>query len=243
MKNNWELYISNNIELTKTAYKYCSSIFSHQELIDELSSDDEIKKQLCILNIETIKSQEEADALIKNMTEKGGPIRESCALKINELIHHKEYSHFFQNKFFLDTFLKALVDINPTVSRNMVETIEKIEQKTYLIEKIYTKIFESLDELRAYNLPKSYLLNKKTFKLYWYLEALFHLINFIELDDKIENILEETAVFNDYTIREKCSKILSAVKSPTKSITNLKCKLKEDENIFVRRHLITKEKV
>ncbi len=238
MKNNWELYISNNIELTETAYKYCTINFSHEELIKELSSNDEIKKQLSIININKVNNEEESFLLALNLVGKGGPIREAASFKINELIRQNNYKIFFQQSEIIEFLLSAITDINPSVSRNAVEIIEYIDNKIYIIEELYKKIFMSLEELKIYNLKKSYLLNKKTFSLYWNLEALVSLSDKITLTKNLEDILSQTSSFNDYTIREKCALLLSRLKESNETTLNLMTKLKNDDNIFVKRHLL-----
>lgn len=236
MKNYSDAYISSNIELTQKAYRYCLDDFSHEELIKELLSDDEIKKQLCIINLKKITSQKEAEALIYNLTGKGGPIREVTSIKIHELINNPDLYIYFQSENFIDTFVKAITDVNPTVCRNIIDCLEKIENKKYLKQKLFEKIFTILDELKEFKQIKSHLLNKKTFNLYWCLEALMKILPFITCDKAFDTILSLSSEFNDYTIREKTAKILSMIKDKNSTIEELTEKLKNDENIYVRRY-------
>lgn len=235
MKNYLDSYISSNIELTQKAYNYCCDDFSHEELIAELSADDEIKKQLCIINLQKIDNYNDAKYLISNLTDKGGPIREVTAIKINEFMNDTEFYTYFQTEEIIDVFIKAITDINPTVSRNIIECLNKIENKKYLRQKLFEKIFLILDELKEFKEIKSHLLNKKTFNLYWCLEALTNIVSDIDLDD-LESILSLTSTFNDYTIREKSAKILSKIEYTNTTIKELIEKLKNDENIYVRRY-------
>ena len=44
----------NNMKTLSKAIEYCDTAFSHEEIINVLSSDDDIKKQLCILNLNNL---------------------------------------------------------------------------------------------------------------------------------------------------------------------------------------------
>lgn len=236
MKNYSDAYISSNMELTQKAYSYCLDDFSHEELVKELLSDDEIKKQLCIINLKNITSTKEAETLISNLTGKGGPIREVTAIKINEFMNSTDLSIYFQSDKIIDTLIKAITDVNPTVCRNIIDCLDRIENKQYLKQNLFKKIFTILDELKEFRQIKSHLLNKKTFNLYWCLEALINIIPFTGGDKDFEAILVSTCDFNDYTIREKTAKILSMTQDKNATIEELTEKLKNDENIYVRRY-------
>lgn len=236
MKNYLDSYISSNIALTQKAYNYCCSDFTHEELIAELSSDDEIKKQLCIINLKKLNDYNDTKILISNLTDKGGPIREVTSIKINEFINETEFYIHFQTEEIIDVLIKATTDINPTVSRNTIECLNKIDNKKYLRQKLFEKIFLVLDELKDFKEIKSHLLNKKTFNLYWSLEALLAILPDAGVDKDLEHILSLTSGFNDYTIREKSAKILSRIECNSATAKELAEKLKNDENIYVRRY-------
>lgn len=229
-------YISSNIELTEKAYNYCCYDFSYEEIISELSSDDEIKKQLCIINLKKINDYNDAKSLISNLTNKGGPIREVTSIKINEFINNSEFCNYFQSEEIIDIFIKAITDVNPTVSRNTIESLNALKNKAYLEQKLFEKIFLILDELKEFKKIKSHLLNKKTFNLYWCLEALSNIVINTDFNADFENVLSLTSTFNDYTIREKSAKILSKIQYGSSVTKNLIEKLKNDENIYVRRY-------
>lgn len=238
MKNNNTPKTLDYIEMTEKAFAYCNEKLSHEELIKELNSENELKKQLCIINLTRIDSQNQADAIIYNLTGQSGLIREVTSIKINELLKKKEFIKFFNTKSALNKIINAIIDVNPTVCRNIIEILPFIEEKTYLITNITNKFFEAYEEVKDFKNYKSYEANKKIFKLYWYLESIFVLINEFEPSEYFIKILNIAVNFNDYTIREKAAKILSITNLQSTKISEYKSMLQMDENIYVKRHLI-----
>lgn len=236
MKYFLDVNISDSIELTEIAYNNCHKNFSHTEIIQELSSSDDVKKQICIINLEKINDGNEAQLLVNNLTNQTTPIREVCSSKINQLMKNEQFCLFFQSEEILDTFINAINDVNPTVSRNIIEIIDKIENIKYFQDKLYKKIFLILEELKEFTQLKNHLLNKKTFNLYWCLESIAHISDKIEADSDLCHILSISAQFNDYTIREKTAKILSYLKSEFLNETTQI--LQKDENFYVRRYFL-----
>ncbi|MDD3237238.1 MAG: hypothetical protein PHV37_03995 [Candidatus Gastranaerophilales bacterium] len=230
-----ELNKEQNIKMTNLAYDHCSKDLNHEELICELFSDDELKKQVCILNLKSVFSQKEADALVDNLTGKGGPVREVASLKINEFIKSDSSHQFFQTEKIIDTLLQATTDVNPAVCRNIIEIMDKIDNIKYLNQILYQKITATFEELKVFKDYKSHLLNKKTFKLYWSLETLTYLLLSVKKDAIFFQIVKQAAEFNDYTIREKASKIISSLTPVPAEFKSLSEKLKSDENLYVRR--------
>ena len=76
-------FILNN---TETACNLCEREFTHDEIINIIHSDNDIEKQICILKLQGVNSQAEADLLVFNLTNHHGIIRESVAIKLNELM-------------------------------------------------------------------------------------------------------------------------------------------------------------
>ncbi len=240
MNNNLDIVVSGDTELIQKAYEYCCFNFSHNEIIEELKKDDEIKKQLCIINLKSVNNQKEADLLVSNLINKGGPIREVTSMKINELINKEEYVQFFQTTGTIDIFIKAINDVNPNVSRNIVEFINLIENKNYLKSQIYKKIFtlfDELEDLNKFKKLKSHVINKKSFNLYWSLETIIQILPGLDLDENLEEILLKASEYEEYPIREKAAKILSGLNKKTNTIIKLIETLKEDCNMYVRRYL------
>ena len=68
--------------------------------------------------------------------------------------------------------------------------------------------------------------------MYWNLEAIIAISENISAPKELEEILQKTALFNDYTIREKTAKVASVLK--IESVLNL---LKDDDNVYVKKYL------
>lgn len=234
--------IINDIE---NALKVCEYDFSHQELIEILKGDDDVKKQICILKIETLESQEEADLLIFHLTEHHGIVRESTAQKLNELITNGKYKKLFQNNNAYDTFLKSINDVNPNICRVIIEALPEIFKNNndglnYFLNKLYDRFDFVFDELEK--LKRSNWYTKKLFNLYWCLEMLA-MIN-APVDEKMLSTLKKTCAFKEYTIREKSAMVLAFCDNKARESSpqiqkdweELKESLKDDPNFYVRRY-------
>lgn len=232
MENYLEINFEKNMKMLSEAIKCCEDSYSHDDIIQVLKSDDDIKKQFCLIELKEINSQEEANILVFNLTNHSGPIRETSAFKIGELICQNEYKKYFQIKEIIDTFVKSITDINPSVSRYSVEFIKYVDDVEYLYKRIIEEIEKTLAQTDETVKNRSYVQNKKNFNLYWNLEAIISLSEKITPDEKIIEILRKTAKFNDYTIREKTAKV--AANLELKQILNL---LKYDDNVYVKKYL------
>lgn len=235
MNENTELY-ENNMKLLNYAIDCCSENFSHEDLISELALDDDIKKQLCVIEIKELKSQKEADLLVYNLTGKSGPVREVVSYKILELIKNPNFNHYFQTTQILDILTKGITDINPTVSRNVTEIIKYIENIDYLLTNIINEIKKTLNSMDDIKQNRSYIANKKNFNLYWNLEALCILGSRITVNNDINDIIHITYKSNDYTIREKTAKLICTLKSDC--FNEIIDNLKQDENVYVKKYFI-----
>ena len=231
MDNYLELNFDKNMEMLSQAVKYCKEKFLHEDIINELYNDNDLKKQLCLIELKEIGNQKEADILVYNLTQHSGPIRETASFKILELIKQNNFQKFFQTENIINTFIKAVVDINPSVSRNSVEIIKFVNNKQFIYEKLIDEINNTLENMEDIKQNRSYSANKKNFNLYWNLEAVINLENSIQIDERLIKILEQTALSNDYTIREKtakCAKIYG--------INSILQMLSNDENIYVKKY-------
>lgn len=233
MKDYSELY-ENNMKTLNHAINCCSGEYSHEDIINELKSDDDIKKQLCIIEIKTINSQEEADLLLYNLTGKSGPVREAASFKILELIQNEKYTKFFQSENIIDTLCKGITDINPAVSRNITDAIKYVYNVDYLISNIINNIKLTLNSMDDIKQNRSYKSNKKNFNLYWNLEALINLGNKFVINQDIIDIINIVYKSNDYTIREKAAKFICTVKNNV--FDDIAEILKNDENIYVKKY-------
>ncbi len=226
----------NIIKNTQKAYELCEAPFSHQELIDVIKTDNDLKKQICILRLKQINSQEEAELLLSNLTNHHGIIREAAAFKINEFLKNENFNVFFQKTEFLKTFLDAVIDMNPNICRLIIEVLPCIKAQEYFFNLLFERTLEVIHDAKTMNRRnRGYIYSKKIFKLFWYLEAIA-VMGYFKDQKAIQTIIENSYDFDDYTIREKCAKIISHAKIDDK-LSRYKDILLNDENYFVRRQL------
>lgn len=232
MENYLEINFEKNMKMLSQAIMHCEQKLSHELIMEVLQGDDDIEKQLRLIELQEIKSQEEADILVFNLTQHSGPVRETAAYKISELIANNEFCKYFQTNKIMDTFVKAITDINPTVSRNAIEIIKHVENTEYIYEKIIEEINTTLAQLDIETKNRSYVQNKKNFNLYWNLEALISIAERIQPNNKLSEILKITAQSNDYTIREKTAKAANIFK-----LSEILEILKNDTNVYVKKYI------
>lgn len=221
-----------------TAMKMSSGNFCYEELIAFLNSDAIVEKQLAVLELNEIKSTEDAELLVSNLVGQDGKIREAVAYKVNELINIADFKPYFLTQKNYEIFLKAIMDINGNVCRQIVDLITLKEFNDYLCEHLPTQIAQTWEEIQKIDFldapQKKYVVSKRNFQLYWEFEALYNLAEKIDFNT-IKQILLDCGEFYDYTIREKIAKILTKIDN--NSLNDLKEKLKNDENYYVRRYL------
>ena len=238
MENFLEVNYENNIKSLNSAFDYCNQSFTHDEIISVLSSDDDLKKQLCILNLDCVLNQNEADILVYNLTRHSGPIRESASYKILDLISNPSFTHFFQSKTIIDTFVNSVSDINPSVSRNAVNIIKYVNDFDYMYSVLINNINAILDKQDEDLKQKSYLKNKKNFALYWNLEAIISISDKLTPKNELYEILAKTALSNDYTIREKTAKAAFIFSVKNNLFLQISDLLKYDLNIYVKNYVM-----
>lgn len=208
----------------------------YKELVNLLLSDNIKEKHFAVLELDEIRSNEDAKLLVLNLVGQDGKIREAVAYKVNEFFKNPKYAKFFINEDIFNILLEGIMDINGNVCRQIgSKCLENDEFKKYLCEKLPTRINEILENIEKLALnEKQYVISKRNFQLYWCLEALYNIVEDIEFGE-IKNILLKAGEFYDYTIREKTAKILT--KTDNLEVNELKIKLKNDENYYVRRYL------
>ncbi len=213
---------------------------TRDDAIKILMGEDESLKPYAFLNIDYIKSQDEADLIIHHLTNHPNPTREACAFVLCSIYNRD----FFQSSEILNTLKEGICDINPNVCRAVIELLSKNPQLAKLITPLnIKKINELLEEFKMYEKTfgshkenkmknrKNHAKNKKLFNLYWCLEALGETMSENEFEDEILKICQNTVNFLDYTIREKTAKILTKMTNPPKELLQ---KLKNDENFYVK---------
>ena len=232
MENYHEINYEKNMKILSQAIMHCEQELSHEEIIKVLQGEDDIEKQLRLIELQAVYNQEEANVLVFNLTQHSGPVRETAAYKISELISKQEFKVFFQTEKIMETFVKAITDINPSVSRSAVEIIRFVENSKYIYQSIIEELNTTLSQLDIEVKNRSYVQNKKNFNLYWNLEALISISDLVIADEHLLKILKITAESNDYTIREKTAKAAQVF-----GFEQVLESLKDDTNIYVKKYL------
>lgn len=237
MENYLEINYDKNLKMLLQAFSYCEANLKHEEIINELLGCDDLKKQLCLIELNTLISQAEADILVSNLINQSGPIRETASFKILEFIKDEKYRHLFQKREILDIFVKGITDINPSVSRNVVEIITCVDDWEYLYNSILSEVKTTLSKFDDMQQERSYATNKKNFNLYWNLEAIVSISPKLNPDNLLLEILAQTALSNDYTIREKTAKTAQVLSKKNVEFIKILNILKDDDNIYVLKYM------
>ncbi len=214
------------------------SKYNYDDLINFLRSQSIKEKHFAVLELEEICSNKDAKLLVSNLVGQDGKIREAVAFKLNEFFHNPDFVEFFVSEENFAILLQGIMDINGNVCRHICNLDNK-EFNEYLSKNLPMEIDAILARIKELEADeKQYVISKRNFQLYWCLEALCNVIEVVEFD-KIKEILFATADFNDYTIREKTAKIVT--KLDNSELDELKEKLKNDENYYVRNYLRKRE--
>lgn len=203
--------------------------FPRDEIFAALSGDDDIKKQIALIKLDGVKSVDEAKMLTSVLTGQHGPVREICSFRINEFLKDENEREYFCGADLREIFLNALNDIIPTVARNILEVIKFLPEQEIVQEALLDRILTLDDYVEDETLLSNHEIIKKTFKLYWYLETLAEFAKEVEYREKFAKVIEKSYNHEDYTIREKVSKILSKVND----FDEYKDMLKNDTNPYV----------
>lgn len=203
--------------------------FPRDEIFAALSGEDDIKKQIALIKLDGVKSVDEAKMLTSVLTGQHGPVREICSFRINEFLKDENEREYFCGSDLREIFLNALNDIIPTVARNILEVIKFLPEQEIVQEALLDRILALDDYVEDETLLSNHEIIKKTFKLYWYLETLAEFAKEVEYREKFAKVIEKSYNHEDYTIREKVSKILSKVND----FAEYKDMLKNDTNPYV----------
>ena len=203
--------------------------FPRDEIFAALSGDDDIKKQIALIKLDGVKSVDEAKMLTSVLTGQHGPVREICSFRINDFLKDENEREYFCGADLREIFLNALNDIIPTVARNILEVIKFLPEQEIVQEALLDRILTLDDYVEDETLLSNHEIIKKTFKLYWYLETLAEFAKEVEYREKFAKVIEKSYNHEDYTIREKVSKILSKVND----FAEYKDMLKNDTNRYV----------
>ena len=181
-----------------------------------------------LIEIDKINSKEEFDLFVSKLINHPNPTREAVSYELPDL-----YRDDFLDMRILDIFVCAICDINPNVSRNMCQTIEKSPLLQNKIEKtVIDKIKSLITDLGEEDIlknNKNHAKNKKLFSLYWLLEALSFCCS-ERYNSEVLEILKKTVNFSDYTIREKTAKILTKMPNCPDDLLKI---ISHDSNFYV----------
>ena len=215
------------------AYMLANKTFSHDELVNMLKTGNIPQKQIASLKFDYVKSKEDAECLVNNLTGCDGKIREASALKINYILKTQEESAVFFSDY-PEVFADAVIDINANIRRLAAECACILKPNKNFAQKYTERILcfinDAFKELDGFIFrDKKYVINKQLFKLYWCFETLKDYYDMLP-DDILSEILTRGSEVKEYTIREKTAQIvLLSGKFPS-----LKEKLQSDENYYVR---------
>lgn len=240
MNSNYEETLDKNFD---KALELCSNEYSYEELLEFLKNGNIPEKQFAAIEIQELKSLDDANIFISNLINCDGKIREAVAQKFSEFvgvnIGANDYREYF-SKFPL-VFAQSTIDINANISRMVIDGLALMKDysefaKTYANQLVkYTdEAFEGLSKI-IYK-DKKYTINKQLFKLYWCLEGLNNYYRHVD-DEKLGSILEQSLSQNEYTIREKVAQILNNTDLKQK-YPFLVDKLAQDENYYVKQQCV-----
>lgn len=214
------------------AFSLLEKSFSHEELLKLLKDGNIPEKQIAALMFDGVNSEEDAKALIDNLTGCDGKIREAVALKINQILAFNEESRAFFT--YPEVFAQATIDINANICRLVVDSAKFLRANKEFAINYTNEIIKitktALDELDKFIFrDKKYVINKQLFKLYWCLESLKSFYEFVDKEE-LSTILEKCSQNSEYTIREKTAQLVRVVGSSP----DIEEQLKKDENYYVR---------
>lgn len=225
-KEYFVLYTPDEMNL---AFDLFDENFSKEQIFEVLKSDDDIRKQVCLIKLSDVSSSDEAKILVSVLTGQSGPVREICSAKINEFLKQEQMRDFFSGADIREVLMNGLNDIIPTVARNILEVIKFVPDieaiKRELLDRILV-IDESKEDFEALS---NHEIIKQTFKLYWYLETLAEIADICQKEKAFAEVIGKFYKHSDYTIREKVAKILANVDG----FESYKEALKADENPYV----------
>lgn len=225
--------IENIIHNTETACKLCEQDFDYESIINILKTGNDNEKQICILKLDRLTNQQDANLLIKHLTNHHGIVREAVAIALNDLVLEKKQTQYIQTEEILNTLVNAVNDVNPNICRLIIDILPAINNKEYFLSKLYDRTLMTIKEADELNVRcRTHMYTKKIFNLYWCMEAISAIIN--QTSERLEKIIEQTSLSEEYTIREKTAKIICSVSNPTKKINRISELLINDENFYVR---------
>lgn len=213
----------------------CENSYTTDEIISILKNGSVMEKQVAVLGLEELRTKEDAEALMENLTGIDGKVRQAVAFKILQLI--PKYKDLFLDEKFYEIFANSIIDIDSNVCRLDLEAIlylkDNEEFSKFIANKMKDITFTALEELSKISFKaKKYTSNKQYFKIYWCLETLSSFYESLNLED-LKKLLTQCSKLPEYTIREKCALILKN-DFDDEDLIKIKNELLNDENYYVR---------
>ena len=231
-------YYENLNENFINALNFYETSYKHEELIELLKNGNIPQKQIAALKLDSINSIEDAHVFLSNLTGQDGKIREAVSLRLAEFLADKNLIKYFEPSKNAQIFLDAVIDINGNICRNIISSLSYLKNDKdfceIFCEKLSSLTLKLLDIVEKFDFQDGkYKVNKEAFKLYWCLETIYLFwdkLNFIDLKE----IIQRGANIGEYTIREKCAKILTR-NFKDGDLIQIRQKLRNDSNYYVRR--------
>ena len=236
MNNNYYETLDKNFI---NALNLCETNHTHEQLISMLKNGNIPQRQIAALKLEKITSQDDAQALLSNLTGQDGKIREAVSLRLKEFMSDPDLIMYFDGAANYKTFLNAAIDINANICRNVICAILNLKNNDDFCKIFCSKLSEMTKNLltvvEKFNFQEGkYKVNKEAFKLYWCLETIYVFYDKMDFSDLKEIIIRAKSI-QEYTIREKVAKILSK-NFEDKELQRIRTELKNDPNYYVRRY-------
>ena len=231
-------YYENLDQNFKNALNFYKTEFLHDELIEMLKNGNIAQKQVAALKLDSINSSDDAQILLSNLTGQDGKIREAVSLRLSEFIADKNFIEYFAQSKNAQIFLDAVIDINGNICRNVINALSNLKEDekfcSVFCEKLSNLTLKLVDVVEKFDFQDGkYKVNKEAFKLYWCLETIY--VFWDKLDFiKLKEIIQKCSNIGEYTIREKCAKILTH-DFEDDDLAQIRQKLKKDPNYYVRR--------
>ncbi|MBP3821088.1 hypothetical protein J6G99_05535 [bacterium] len=224
----------------KQALNLYETEYTHDELINMLKNGNIVQKQISTLKLDTINSKLEAQIFVSNLTGQDGKVREAVSFKLKEFMSDTKLAGYFKNEENYKIFLDAVIDINGNICRNVIEAITNLKEDDEFCNIFCSGLSDLtlslIDIIEKFDFRDGkYKINKEAFKLYWCLETIYYFYDKIDFN-KLKEIISRAKNISEYTIREKCAKILS---TPIKDrqLDSIRNELKKDPNYYVRRFI------
>jgi len=225
--------LNNILELennTEAAYRLILTENNYEKLLGFLCSKSLNLVYYALLKIEKFKTKEDALILLHLLSpDQDSRIREQAS----DLI--KNHCHCFDNENSIMFLVEAIKDKNPKVCRNITYTLQNINNRFMIIEKLFNIVEEEIE-----NSNKEQLKDRSVFIIYWSLFAIENLLNTdnmtITILDKLIETVQKTSKFKEYQIRERSAAIvrLLTLQNKHEKLVQLTEQLLNDENFYVR---------